>query len=70
MVKTKSKLEFRVQVIVEPDDKGFHAYCPTLKGLHTSGDTRDEAVHNARDAIEAYLKSLIKHGDLAMSGFG
>ena len=63
MVKTKPKLEFRVQVIVEPDDKGFHAYCPALKGLHTYGDTRAEAVQNSRDAIEAYLRSLIKHGD-------
>ncbi|MBI2850898.1 MAG: type II toxin-antitoxin system HicB family antitoxin [Chloroflexi bacterium] len=63
MVKTKSKLGFRVQVIVEPDDKGFHAYCPALKGLHTYGDTRIEAVQNAKDAVEVYLKSLIKHGD-------
>ncbi|MBI4180660.1 MAG: type II toxin-antitoxin system HicB family antitoxin [Chloroflexi bacterium] len=63
MVRSKSTLEFRVQVFVEPDDKGFHAYCPALKGLHTYGDTRIEAVQNAKDAIEAYLKSSIKHGD-------
>lgn len=63
MVRRKSTLEFRVQVFVEPDDKGFHAYCPALKGLHTYGDTRIEAVQNAKDAVEAYLKSSIKHGD-------
>lgn len=50
-------------IIIEPDGDGFHAYCPVLKGLHTSGGTRDEALHNAKDAAEAYLLSLIKHRD-------
>ena len=56
-------LEFRVQVVIEPDGTGFHAYCPALKGLHTSGDTEKEALENAKDATIAYLRSLIKHGD-------
>lgn len=56
-------IEFKVQVIIEPDETGFHAYCPALKGLHTSGDTEKEALENAKDAVIAYLKSLIKHGD-------
>ncbi len=50
-------------VIIEPDQLGFHAYCPALKGLHVGGDTADEALQNARDAINAYIRSLIKHGD-------
>ena len=57
------KLEFRIRVVVEPDGDEFHAYCPALKGLHTSGKTELEAVANARDAAEAYLKSLLIHGD-------
>ncbi len=59
----KPIIEFRIEVIVEPDDIGFHAYCPALKGLHTSGDTEEEALQNAKDAAIAYLESLIKHGD-------
>ena len=54
---------FKIEVVVEPDDSGFHAYCPALKGLHTSGTTEKEALDNARDAAIAYLESLIKHGD-------
>lgn len=54
---------FRIEVVVEPDDIGFHAYCPALKGLHTRGDTPEEARSNARDAAIAYLDSSIKHGD-------
>lgn len=54
---------FKIQVVIEPDRVGFHAYCPALKGLHTSGNTEKEALKNAKDAAIAYLKSLIKHGD-------
>ncbi len=54
---------FRIEVVIDPDDGGFHAYCPALKGLHTCGDTKEEALQNARDAAIAYLQSLIKHGD-------
>ncbi len=54
---------FRIEVVVEPDDGGFHAYCPALQGLHTCGDTKEEALSNARDAAVAYLQSSMKHGD-------
>lgn len=52
-----------VEVVVEPDGDGFHAYCPALKGLHTCGDTLEEAMENAKDAASAYLQSLIKHDE-------
>ena len=63
MFHRKPIIGFRVEVVVEPDDIAFHAYCPALKGLHTCGDTVEEAIRNARDAATAYLQSSIKHGD-------
>jgi predicted RNase H-like HicB family nuclease len=59
----KQVIEFQVEVNIEPDDDGFHAYCPALKGLHTRGNTEQEAVDNARDAAIAYIESCIRHGD-------
>ena len=56
-------IDFRIELIIEPDEEGYHSYCPALKGLHTSGDTKEEALRNARDAAIAYLESLIKHND-------
>ena len=56
-------IDFTVQVVIELDGAGFHAFCPALKGLHASGDTEVEALENAKDAVIAYLKSLIKHSD-------
>lgn len=63
MYPNTSVIGFRVEVAVEPDDKGFHAFCPALKGLHTYGDTEEEALQHARDAAVAYLESCLKHGD-------
>ena len=54
---------FKIDIIVKPDEDEFHAYCPALKGLHVCGDTEEEAVENAVGAAEAYLVSLVKHGD-------
>ena len=63
MIVAKPKIQFTVEIIIEPDGDEFHAYCPALKGLHTCGDTEEEALKNAQNAIQAYLRSLIKHGD-------
>lgn len=59
----KPVIGFRIEIFVEPDEDGFYAYCPALKGLHTEGDTEEQALQNARDAAIAYLSSLIKHND-------
>ena len=56
-------LEFKVMIIVEPDGEGFHAFCPSLKGLHVDGKTKEEALHNAAKTAILYLESLIRHGD-------
>ena len=56
-------LRIRIGIVIEPDDGGFYAYCPGLKGLHVGGATEQEAVKNAKDAAVAYLQSLLKHND-------
>lgn len=57
------EIEFKLAIIVEPDGDVFHSYCPALKGLHSCGETHEEALGNAKDAAIAYLRSLIKRGD-------
>ena len=60
---SQESIAIEINITVEPDEDGFHAYCPTLKGLHVSGTTREEAIGNAKEAIVAYLYSMMKHGD-------
>ena len=41
----------------------YHAHCPALKGCHTWGRTRDEAIDYIGEAVELYVEELIKAGD-------
>ena len=50
-------------VILESEEEGdFHIWCPALKGCHSQGDTKEEALDNIREAIVAYLESLRDEG--------
>lgn len=54
----------KFRVLVEQDEEGiFVAEVPSLPGCLTQGETRQEAVENAREAIAVYLESLEAHGD-------
>lgn len=59
----KTSINLSVPISIEKDNDEFHAYCPVLKGLHTRGETEEETMDNAKDAVIAYLNSLIRHGD-------
>jgi predicted RNase H-like HicB family nuclease len=51
------------QVIVYTDENGeWCASCPSLPGCHSQGETREEAIANIRDAIEAYIEALERDG--------
>ena len=39
--------EMRYTVILEPEEEGgFHIWYPALKGRHSQGDTKEEALDN------------------------
>lgn len=40
----------------------YTAQCPTL-GVADDGDTIEQAIHNVRGAIEAYIEDLQLHGE-------
>ena len=46
-------------VILENGEDGYIiAHVPALKGCHTQGKTKEEALKNAREAIELYIESF------------
>lgn len=53
---------FRVD-LVEEDDGRWSAEVPALPGCATCGDTREEAIDNIRDAVEAYIRDMQKAGE-------
>lgn len=45
-------------VIIHESEYGFDAYCPTMPGCVSQGDTFDEALANIKDAIKEYLEAV------------
>lgn len=62
--KTSRILSYTAQFIEEPEG-GYTVVVPALQGCVTYGKTFEKAKEMAEDAIEAYLKSLAKHGEKA-----
>ena len=52
----------QVAVVFEPDEGGWHVYAPVLKGVHSFGETRDEARRNVIEAIELWLEVAREQG--------
>ena len=47
------------QIVIYPGEDGYWvAECPSLPGCITQGQTREEVIANARDAIHEYVAAL------------
>jgi predicted RNase H-like HicB family nuclease len=60
---TLKVLKFVVPIIIEPDEAKYYGHSPALPGLIVGGDTRVEALQNARDGAIALLHSMIRDGE-------
>lgn len=60
-----SQREYTYTIILEPDieDGGYTVKVPALPGCVTQGDSLEEAIAMAKDAIALYLASLIADGE-------
>lgn len=50
-MRKKGKI-LNMPVVIEKDNEGFFATCPTIQGCYSQGDTYEEVVENIRDAIK------------------
>ena len=51
------------QVLLYPGDDGYWvAECPSLPGCISQGRTKEEAVTNIREAMQAYIAALTEDG--------
>jgi len=52
---------YRFTIVIEADEAGgYYAFCPSLPGCYSQGDTLEEAKANIREAIQCHLESLLK----------
>ncbi len=45
----------KYRVVLIESEEGFSVSCPSLRGCHSQGQTREEALDNIRDAIREWL---------------
>lgn len=55
-------LSYRVILRKEPE-RGYTVIVPSLPGCVTYGETIEEAIEMAKEAIELYIESLKEHGE-------
>jgi predicted RNase H-like HicB family nuclease len=55
---------YTFKVVVEPDEGGWHAYCPALKpyGAVTQGETPEEALKNINEVVQMIVDELVEDG--------
>ena len=55
----------RFTIIIETSEEGgYHAWCPSLPGCHSQGETLEEAKGNIIEAIQCQLESIRSEGSL------
>jgi antitoxin HicB len=53
---------YTVVLVPEPEAGGYSVTVPALPGLFTQGDSREDALDAAREAIAFHLESLAEEG--------
>ena len=55
--------EMKYTIIIEKgNESGYVAYAPALKGCVSQGKSKQEALGNIKEAIEAYIEALLEDG--------
>ena len=49
-------------IVEEGHESGYVAYAPALKGCVSQGKTKEEALRNIKEAMEAYVEALLEDG--------
>lgn len=55
--------ELNIPVVIEKDEDGYYAFCPTLQGCYTQGDTYEELMKNLADVIKLHIEDRLEAGE-------
>lgn len=47
---------YHFPIVIEQDENGYFATCPSLQGCYTQGETYEEALANIKDAIKLHIE--------------
>lgn len=54
---------FIFSVVIEKDSDGYFAYCPSLQGCYSQGDTYEEVLANIEDAMRLHVEDPLTKGE-------
>ena len=54
---------YTIILIPEPEEGGYSVFVPTLPGCVTQGETVEEAITMAKEAVSLYVEDLEAHGE-------
>jgi antitoxin HicB len=55
--------EYRYTILLTPEEGGYTVTVPAIPAIATEGDTVEEAIAMAKDAIKLYLDVLKERGE-------
>jgi len=55
--------KFWLPVVIEKDNDGYFAYCPSLQGCYTQGDSYEEVINNIQDAIRLHIEDRLANNE-------
>ncbi len=55
--------QYTIVLVPEPEEGGCSVFVPALPGCVTHGQTVEECIENAKEAIAVYIESLEAHGE-------
>ena len=55
-------MKYPIAIEAGNNDHAFSVVVPDLPGCYSAGDTLDEAVDNAKEAVELWLETVINDG--------
>jgi predicted RNase H-like HicB family nuclease len=54
---------YRFSVVVEQNERGYHAHCPEFDGCSGHGDTYEKAIEDVKVNIVARLEEKLRTGE-------
>ena len=58
-----SKRQYTIILTTEPDGSAYNVSVPALPGCFTFGETIEEAIAMAKDAIQCHIAGLLRDGE-------
>ena len=50
--------KYTLPVVIEKDEDGYFAMCPTLQGCYSQGDTYEEALSDVKSPIRFHIETF------------